>query len=105
MHKLNKLKEMMVDDELGFSDIKQFCMIGYRMNANPLPIFRKYVDLSGAGIPVHYKESECSLSYEEVALLVKSKANPLLILNAIKHEGMVRAVHIIQKVGFDFTRL
>lgn len=102
---LNRLKEMMSMDELGFTDIKQFCITGYRMNANPLPIVRKYVDLSGAHIPVHYKESESSLSYEEVSLLIKSKADPLLILNAIKHEGMVRAVHILQRIGDDFARL
>ena len=102
---LNKLKEMMHCDELGFTDIRQFCVIGYKMNANPLPIFRKYVDLCGGNIPVHYKESESSLSYAEAELLLKTKADPLLILNAIKREGMVRAVHVIQKIGTEFTRL
>ena len=105
MNEFQKLSETLEIDELSFRELAVFCVIAYRMSVNPMPIIRKYFALNRSTIPVHYIETECSVSYEEILALTKSKAPELIIINAIKREGLVRAVNIFHLKGSMARRI
>jgi len=105
MNEFQKLNELMEMDELSFRDLAIFCVTAYRMSVNPMPILRNYFALSKTTIPAHYIETECSVNYEEILTLTKSKASELIIVNAIKREGLVRTVNIFHLKGSMARRI
>jgi len=96
---LNRLREVLESDELSFQEIKRMCSTLYKMNNNPLPAIRSYLKKYSLDIPIHYMESNRLLEHSEIFSRVFGRHVPLLVLNARKDEGMVRAVHMYEYDG------
>ncbi len=87
-----KLWQALHIDGLTFNKLATYCMVEYRMNFNPLPAIRKYVDKYAEGIPVHYTERGYKLDRDAVLNIVCGRAVPLIVVIAIKREGYCEKV-------------
>ena len=95
---ITELSQFMAMDNLTGKDLKDLSLILYKMNVNPLPIIRKYIEKSEIDIAVHYMEGKIPNTCTMLER-VKKRKFPLLILFAVKEEGMVQCVKIYEYDG------
>jgi len=96
--KITELSQFLAMDSLTGKDLKDLSFILYKMNVNPLPIIRKYIERSGIDIAVHYMEGNIPDKCQMLER-VKKRKFPLIILYAMKMEGEVRQVKFYEYDG------
>ena len=92
---LVQFKELLDRDGLLLTEIEDFCTTMYRIDDNPLPIMRKWLKRNNMDVPIHYIESDITAKHsDDIMLRVCGRAIPLIIVEAVKIEGLVAEVNI-----------
>jgi len=81
------LKNVLEIDGLSFNSLNKYCRIAYRMNTNPLPPLRRYLNRNNINIPVHYIENNGFQHREDILNRVCGREVPLITASTIKREG------------------
>ncbi len=92
---IDRLKEALTLDELTFAALEKRCTITYKMGQNPLPSLRKWVERNDLEAPVHYVESNTTpIAMEDLVRKVNKRIVPLIVVEAVKHQGVAKEVNI-----------
>lgn len=101
---LNDFKALLYTDELFFEEVEEYCRLMYHIGENPLPILRNWLKRNKVLLPIHYIESDKTMHTDDILNKVCGRAIPLLIVEAVKVNGLAENVNIYFITGEILNR-
>lgn len=93
MNKIEKMEAYLNSDAISIKTLETFFEVGFKMEINPLPLFRKWLKRNNIDVEIHFSDK----SYNDVMMKgnKNKKHSTLVVVRAVKGEcGCVENVHI-----------
>lgn len=94
MNKIEKMEAYLGLDKIKLEDLETFFEVGFKMEINPLPLFRKWLKRNDIDVEVHFSDKPYNMVREKGNRDRKKK--DIVVIRAIKGEcGRVEGVQIL----------